>query len=232
MQEHKIGNSPGSRGSHPSGSLERRVRDASPRRSRRKLTEGAWKMRVIWGFVFSLLLVNLCGAQVPSSNPGNVPVYTGSVVVANFTPTLYEIHSSAFTGDDLATILSKCSTTTVACHVVLDPGPSITVSSSGSPVLIGSTSQTIDVEDNGATLTCTGTTNTDCIQIAQWGRLHCNVNKGTAGGVGCLITTTSTAILRSMVANADVSGAQSDMMVDGFSFSPAAGTVSRAESWW
>jgi hypothetical protein len=193
-------------------------------------------MRVVSELLLLLLLVGLSGAQVvPSSNPGNLPVYTGVSVVTNFTPTLDEIHSSAFPStDDLGAIVAACPSTTIACHIVLDPGPPITVSNAGSTVIIGSASQTVDLEDNGVTLTCTGTTNIDCIQVAQWGKMHCNVNKGTSSGIGCLITTQSNPmnpiVLRSMVANADTSGQQSDIMVDGFSFSPAAGAViSRGE---
>jgi len=152
--------------------------------------------------------------SMPSATEGNILVNSSTGSGTNYTPLLYEIHSSGFAaGTTLKTMLGNCPGSGT-CRVILDPGVTIPVGASGDyPVIIGpgyndGTWQHVTVENRGANLQCTltgGGSTTDCIQIGEWGALIGNNDgNGTAGGA--VITSVSNATYRSIVSNAGVCG--------------------------
>lgn len=166
----------------------------------------------------------LANATMPSGSEGNEVINASSGTGTAHVDVPNTFHSHAFSSGSttLATVLGACPASPAACHVILDPGDTITIPST---TVIGSNTQPVDVEDRGAVITETGTSNTDAIEIGTWGKLKCAMKGGPSSGHGCLITTSSTAILRSMVANQMIDASQVDMNLDGFSFGPSGSAI-------
>ena len=145
-----------------------------------------------------------------------------------------EIHSSSFSSPTLSTLLAACPASPTPCNVVLDPSTTVipvASSNAGYPVTIGSTTQSVTVENRGVTLQCTynGATASDCIDIAVFGRLVC-AGKAGASESYCLINTPSSTPavnVTSLVINSVQSGStpQADFTLTGHLLSPAANTI-------
>ena len=144
-------------------------------------------MRIGSLLLLALLLVSFCRAQIINSGTqGNPVVYPTAGTLG---PVANVIHSSAFSSPTLQTLLSACPASPTPCYVVLDP--SATAILIPAATTIGSNTQQVIVEDEGAVLNCTGTTGADCIDLSSNGSLNC-IKKGiTSNSSGCQLTNSS-----------------------------------------
>ncbi|MFZ0299797.1 MAG: hypothetical protein WAM13_15710 [Candidatus Sulfotelmatobacter sp.] len=166
-----------------------------------------------------LFLSGLLAAQVA----GNTTVYSSS---STFAPVTNELHTAGYSS--LAATLAACPSAPTPCHVIIDP--SATPYTVSAPLIIGSTSQAVDVDVHDATLECTGTSGQDCIDINNFGSLRCD-HYGSSES-GCVITSGSGADVTSLVANDIKTGTQTNFFFSGFRVYPSGtSTVSHALLW-
>jgi hypothetical protein len=166
-----------------------------------------------------LFLSSLLAAQVA----GNTTIYSSG---STFAPVANEVHTAGYSS--LALTLGACPNAPTPCHVIVDP--SATPYTISTPLIIGSTSQAVDVDVHDATLECTGTSGQDCIDINSFGSLRCD-HYGSSES-GCVITSGSGADVTSLVANDIKTGTQTNFFFSGFRVYPSAtSTVSHALLW-
>ena len=176
------------------------------------------------GYINSSTLGGItCGSGTfPGTSQGNDVAVgsSGGVSIPN------TVHSHAYVSGGtvaLSTLIAACPASPTACKIVGDPGDTITVSAT---TAIGSSTQPVEFEDDGATISETITNNTDAIQLSSWGKMWCSLKGGpSAGPSGCNISNSSNSIQRSMVANQTIDGTQSDFNLDGFNFSPSGKSI-------
>jgi hypothetical protein len=176
-----------------------------------------------FGYLTSSTLGGIsCGSGTfPSTAEGNDVAVgaSGGVSLPN------TVHSHPFVSGGtvpFATLISACPVSPTACKIIGDPGDIITVAST---IVIGSFTQPVEFEDDGAAIDETITNNTDAIQVSTWGKGWCSMQGGPSSNNGCTIYTSGGAIQRSMVANAVTDGTQADFNWTGFNFYPGAGTI-------
>jgi hypothetical protein len=116
--------------------------------------------------------------------------------------------------------------------VVLDP--SATAILIPAATTIGSNTQQVIVEDEGAVLNCTGTTGADCIDLSSNGSLNC-IKKGiTSNSSGCQLTNSSSSNITSLITNTNHDGATggTQFQLSGFQINPNnSSTITQAGLW-
>jgi hypothetical protein len=170
-------------------------------------------------------------SSLPSGTQGNDLINTSSGTGTTYSARPNVIHTASYPAATFDVILAACSASPTPCYVIGDPsGTPIQVGNT--PAVIGSFTQQVIFENQGVALECVGTVGANCIAISQWGSMSCRaIGIGTPAS-GCMVYTSSSANITSMVTNATQDGTQSAFTLRGFNFVPnATATIVNAAIW-
>lgn len=128
----------------------------------------------------------------------------------------------------LAAAFAACPGGNTACTVYADPGQTYSIST---PLVIGSATKPETLVCNGARLNCTGVAGGDCVDIAEKGQFRGMVAANGSANTGCVISSSSTAVLTSLVHNNNTTN-QAGFDLENVLLSPSgSSTISEGELW-